>query len=359
MKRLLALLVAIGLVVGAVVVRGMLDDDSDGAGTNTEGDGNAEGALVVVCVSELAPACEQLAAEDPEVTVRIEEAQTTLELLTSDDFDGRADDFDAWLTVDPYPAMAAQQRQRALLDPSLGDPSPVLARSPLVIVGWNDRLAPLGSACPDATVTWRCIGEKTAVPWPTIGGAESWGVVKPGQPSPGRTASGLLTLAQASASWFGTSAYAANDFVDPAFRSWFDTLERGIPYYPPPPRTPLDEMLSKGPSTFDVAGSIEAIATPAVARSRDKERLSVLYPSPLGTADVVLVPLARTERSKDVVNLQRSSTLSDALTTSGWRVQDRPVPNGADPDLELPADNGLPKPGVLEALRYLWLDVVR
>lgn len=369
MKRLLAVLVAIGLIAAAVAIRGMLDDRGDDSGRTTT-DGGASGragATVVVCVTELAAACQQMVADtgaEVDVTVRIEDAQTTLELLTSDDFDARAADFDAWLTLEPYPTMVEEQRRRALLDPTLGDTSPVLARSPLVIAGWNDRLAPLGSACPDAAVTWRCIGDETAAPWASLGGDESWGVLKPGQPSPARSASGLLTLAQATASWFSTSTYAANDFVDPAFRAWFESLERGIPYYPPTPRTPLDEMLSKGPSTFDLTGSIEAVAAPAIGRSRDKDRLSILYPSPLVTADVVLVPLARTERSKDVAKLQGSSTLSDGLATTGWRTQDQPVPTpavvgGADPDLVLPPGNGLPKPGVLEALRYLWLDVVR
>ncbi len=355
MRRLLAVFGAIGLVAIAVVVRATIDGDDHGGG---DGSGRPTSTLTIVCISELGPVCAALDADDPKISVRIESAQTTLDALVSSGFDPAAASLDLWLTVDPYPAQVAEQRFRALLEPSTGEPSPVLARSPMALVGWNDRLAPLTSAC-GGSVTWRCLGDHASDPWSSIGGQELWGVVRPGQANPSRTATGLLTLSQATASWFGTADFASNDFRDPAFQAWFTKLERGVPSYPTPPRTPLDDMLSLGPSTFDVAGSPEAIAAPAVDRSRYNGDLALLYPDPMVTADVVLVPVAGSRHADEVDTVAPSRALRTALLDAGWRVPDAALPALADPDVVLPDSNGLPRAGVVEALRALWLEVTR
>ena len=160
--------------------------------------------------------------------------------------------------------------------------------------------------------------------------------------------SALSRAAEATNSWFGNADYASNDFGDPAFRAWFEKLERGIPSFPTPPRTPLDEMLSKGPATFDLAADTEAAAGQA-GRSRDKDRLSILYPSPLATANVVLAPIAGRDGEDRVRRMLDSNDATTAFTDAGWRVGDD----------TLPADSGLPRAGVLEALRALWIEVIR
>jgi hypothetical protein len=183
--------------------------------------------------------------------------------------------------------------------------------------------------------------------------------MKPSHPVPDVTASGLLALSQATASYFGRTDYASNDFVDPGFRRWFEQLERSIPSFPAPPRTPLDEMLSKGPSVYDLAGSIEAEAAPSVALSRDKDRLSILYPSPATVADVVVVPITNANRGGRVTSLLQSDDVAELLAQSGWRVDGQPLADSLDPDFELPAGSGLPRAGVLEALRALWIETIR
>ncbi len=358
MKRVFALLGAIGLIAAAVLVRGVLDGDDGGTdgGTGANRGAAPTAALTVICISELATVCDQLAVDNDKIAIRIEEAQTTLDALIAGDFDATTAGFDAWLTVNPYPAQVDEQRDRALLEPVLGEPSSVLARSPMALVGWNDRLAPLAASC-GGTVSWRCIGDHAAQPWSAIGGQELWGVVRPGQANPARTATGLLTISQATASWFGSANFASNDFRDPAFQAWFSRLERGVPEYPAPPRTPLDLMLSQGPATFDVAGSPEAIAASAVARSRYSSALTLLYPDPMVTADVVLVPVHGS--NDDVAKLATSDDLRDALTKHGWRVAGEPLASSADPNLVLADTDGLPAPGVVEALRNKWLEVTR
>ena len=209
-------------------------------------------------------------------------------------------------------------------------------------------------------ITWRCIGDNGARPWPDLGGSAAWGVVKPSHPLPDPTATGLFVLSQATASYFDDTSFASNDFDgDPAFGRWFEQLERSIPSFPTPPRTPLDEMLSIGPAVFDLTGSLEALAGPSIARSRDKDRLSILYPSPATVAEVVVAPVTNNSRGARLTKLLQSDEVAALLARNGWRVDGQPFADGVDPAYTLPSETGLPRPGVLEALRALWIETIR
>ncbi len=227
MKRFGALMLAAALIVIAVVVRNRLDDNSS-SGSNSD----TSAAATVVCVTELDAVCRALDQRHTDLTVRIEDEATTQQTLVSASFDPSNPPFDAWVTLQPFPEMVAEQRSRALLPVALGDTSQPLARSPLVIAAWNDRRAALETACPGG-ITWKCIGDQAGRPWADVGGSAAWGSVKPSHSVPDVTASGLLVLAQASGSYFGRSDFARNDFDgDPGFGQWFEQLERSIPYVP-------------------------------------------------------------------------------------------------------------------------------
>jgi hypothetical protein len=355
MKRVFAVLAAICMIALAVFIRGQLDDEGSSDSRSSSSSGGT-----VVCATELAAACFELDRAEPDVDVRVEDATTTQATLSDSAFDLEEPPFDVWLTLQPFPAMVADQRARAFQPAALDDAKGPIARSPMVVVIWNDRRAALETSCPpDTTWPWRCIGDVAGRPWGEVGGQAAWGSVKPSHPVPDTTASGLFALSQATASYFGRTDYASNDFVDPAFRRWFEQLERAIPAFPAPPRTPLDEMLSKGPAVFDLAGSTEAAAGPAVASSRDKDRLSILYPSPATTADVVIAPVADSAQGGRLTRLLESDEFAGMLARTGWRVEGRPLADGLDAVYELPGDSGLPRAGVLEALRALWIETIR
>lgn len=350
MKRVLALVAAVAMITGAVYVR---DHRSGGS---SSGAGAARATLV--CASELQSACASIGAAHPEVTIRIEEAQVTLDRLAKAGGDPSSAGFDAWLVPQPWPEMANQQSQQNGSAPILGEPSRVVARSPLVIAIWNDRREALNARCAGA-ITWRCIGEVAGSPWASTGPEASWGAVKPGHPTPDTTAAGLLVLGEASASWFGSASYASNDFADPAFRTWFTRLERSIPSFPVPPRTPLDDMLFTGPASFDLTGSTEAAAGPAISAGRDSAKLSILYPAPLTTADIVAAPVAGSDAGDRVSTIIESDQTARALAGAGWRVDGQANAPGIPDEPALPADANVPRAGVLQALRALWIGVVR
>jgi hypothetical protein len=350
-RRLLALLAAVLMVALAVIVRDRIDADDE-----TAPDRRASRNVVLLCVSELEPVCRQLAEADPALDIRVEPAGVTIERLRDGALGAEDVDIDAWLTLGPLATMIDEQRERdgrqQLFDESQGP----YARSPLAIAIWNDRRQALEGHCGEA-ITWRCIGEVAGVPWPEAGGEPGWGAVKPSHPDPAGTATGLFTLAAATNSWFGNESYASQDFNQPEFRRWFERLERAIPEFPIPPRTPLDTMLFGGPAAFDLAGTTEAAGGPTIARSRDRDRLTIIYPSPSVVAEVVLTELTGSDGGGRVREQLESERTATALADAGWRVENRPVTEGLDPGFEFPASSGLPRPGVLEALRALWLEV--
>jgi len=342
----------VAMIIGALYLR---DSRSNSGGSN-ESTGSARGTLV--CATELQAACATIGQHHPELAIRVEEAQTTLTSLAKASGDPGSVGFDAWLVPQPWPEMANDQRQQSGAGAAFDATSGVLARSPLVIAIWNDRRDTLGPLC-GGTITWKCVGETAGSAWGPNPPQSSWGAVKPGHPTPEHTAAGLLVLGEASASWFGDANYASNDFANPGFRSWFTRLERSIPNFPVPPRTPLDDMLFTGPASFDLTGSTEAAAGPAISASRDSGRLTILYPSPLTTADVVVAPVAGSDAGDRVKNLIESNETADALAGAGWRVDGKPAASGLPDRPPLPPESNLPRAGVLQALRSLWIEVVR
>jgi hypothetical protein len=164
---------------------------------------------------------------------------------------------------------------------------------------------------------------------------------------------GLLVIGQASTDFFDSPSFASNDFDSGGFRSWLRNLEDSVPAFPATAGSPLDQMLAAGPAGYDLVGATEAEAGPAVTASRDRDRLTIIYPSPMATADVLFAPVARSDGADRLRELLEDDDTAAQLAERGWRVDGEPLAPGLDPDLELPDDNGLPRPGVLQALRNL------
>jgi hypothetical protein len=350
MKRLLALVAAALMIGGAVLVRGWLDDGGGSAGDDDPDDDRGDVA-VLACDPSLETVCLELASDRDDLDVVIEDAADTRARLEPGS--ARPDEvgIDGWITIAPEPEIVAEQRERAGLPAILGEPSAPLARSPLVMVGWNERVDVLIGAC--GQLDWRCVGDRAGAPWESIDGDAGWGRVEPGIDDIERDATALAVGGQAAASFFETADFASNDFELDGFRSWWEDLFDAIPNFPATRSTVLAQMLAAGPASYDVVGATEAHALPTVNASREKDRVTVSYPSPVTTADVVIAPVVDTRGADVIEALATDEDLAAALAADGWRVDGYDLPSGADPDLTLPADTGLPRPGVLEALRRL------
>jgi hypothetical protein len=261
--RVLALVVAVGLIVGAVFLRSAFDDDEAATATGEDG------PVRVVCATELAAAC-------AEVDGDVEDAARTASRLIGE----AQPDLDVWVAPAPWPAMVDDARTRAGRD-ALFDDATVVARSPITIVAGGDP----------GDCGWRCIGDGTD----TLG-----------MPSPD-AGFGLLVLGAAATDWFGTADFAANDF-DPAFRSWITGLADRIVVTDDPVRRILQSR-----AFFDLAVSYEASARSTLdAASADrKDGLSLQYPHPMTFLDATVAAVGG-------VGTSITDAAGDALLANGW-----------------------------------------
>src|SRR5690242_8917414 len=115
------------MISASLFIRGRIDDN--GSDTSTP----SGGVTKLACVTELA---------SDKVSITVEDAGATLTKL---------DQYDGWLTFDPWPAMAALQQQRTPVNPI------ALASSTLQIAVVNDRATALTTAC-GGSITWKCLG---------------------------------------------------------------------------------------------------------------------------------------------------------------------------------------------------------
>jgi hypothetical protein len=344
--RLLAVVIAVAMIIGAFAIRDLvLDDDDDGRA----GNGGGSNGLRVACIDELADVCADLDAD-----VTVEAAGVTAADLIDP---AEPAEVDAWITVAPWAQIVRDRRTEAgdepLLDPDVGP----LARTPIVFVARRERADVLARAC-GGQVSWTCLGERAGTPWADFGGDETWGGVRPAHAEAENSAVGLLAVGQAVGHFVATDQippdrvtpadWEAND----AFPGWFQRLERAIPDAAfAPGRDPFDQWLQTRGTAYDVVATTEANARPALAEAAPEVRdaAAVLYPAPVASADIVLAPVAGGRNASGL-----EDPLRDALAEHGYRVDGDP-PAGA-PALE--DTDGLPSPGALYALRDVWSGVV-
>ncbi|MHB1137823.1 MAG: hypothetical protein ACYC2O_02630 [Microthrixaceae bacterium] len=327
MKRLGAVVLAVVMIAGAVLLR----DRLDGATTGERGGESFR----LRCSTELAQVCTAIAAARDDVQVSTESAGRTADTL-SELPDGERPEFDAWLVDGPWAEIVADNRAFAGLDDAvLGEPSAVLGRSPAVIVTAPGRGADLTEAC-GGSITWRCVGE------------QALGSQRVGLPTPER-GDGLVVLAEATASFFGTTTYSSGDFQDPAFTGWFAGLTELSTQTALGSQTPLARALAAA-GTFSVVGALESQSAVLL---RGRQGYTTTYPEPMVTADVVLAPVAGIDSGDALVRLD-ADLLAEQLAATGWRVQGQPTVDGVDTAVSLPETSNLPSPGVLQTLRDLW-----
>ena len=322
MRRLLALLAAMAMVAGSIAIRSRLD----------RGEDDRTNPLRIVCAAELGAVCDSLRQSTAQVTV--EASGTTADRL------GRSSDgdpgLDGWVVPSPWPQIVDGRRQVRALPALFGTVSTRLARSPLVLVVRKTLADTLGPRC-GGTVGWKCLGDAAGATPPQA---------KPGHPDPAADAVGVLLVGQATAAFFGrVDDLSTVDLDDPDFARWFRALERATPPLVSGGSL-LGEMLGTNFAAYDAVGTTEAEAMTILAASAVRDRVVLSYPVPMATADVVLASAGgdNTRRLRDVAV---GDAILRALAESGWQVDGRD--SGGGP--RLPATNGLPSPGFLDALR--------
>jgi hypothetical protein len=305
-RRVLAVLGAIGMVTVAMLVRQTIEDGDDG-------ESDPDDPVVVLCAADLLDACDALGRD---VTVRAEPAATTAGAIT----DGTvADDVDAWITTTAWLEVVEGRTPDAL------GAARALATAPTVVATAPGRYAAVTDLCTGDDV-WSCLGDAAGSDWADLGsGDPAWRELKVGLTDPD-SATGLPVLASASAGFFGTTTFAANDPGFDAFEGWLANLAEPSASGDPNPV----ETLATRPGTYSAAGSILAIADAFDARGVD-----TIDPDPAVAATIAIVPL----RDGD---LPDTADVRQLLVAAGWA-------GASDGDLAPTL-----KPGVMAALHTLW-----
>ena len=319
MRRVLALVAAAAMVGGSLAVRSRLDRREE----------DRANPLRVVCAAELGPVCDALDRE--RALVSVEAAGVTADRLGRST--GEDPGVDGWLVPAPWPEIVDGQRRSRQLVPLFPEVTSPLARSPLVLVARRTLADGLAARC-GGPLGWKCLGEAAAA-----------GAAKPGHADPSVDGVGALVLGQATAAYFGRGDLSTIDLDDPDFARWLTAVERAAP----PSASggsPLNEMLGTNFAVYDAVGTVEAEAVPVLAVSAARDRVVLLYPSPMATADVVLASRGG-NTSRRAADVAGGDVTRRALAGGGWRVEG--VTRTTEP--ALPPANGLPSPGFLDALR--------
>jgi hypothetical protein len=247
-------------------------------------------------------------------------------------------EFDGWLTPGPFPQLVRETRKSEGDPPLIDRVSRPLARSPVVIAMWKERAAALAKHCADNAIEWKCLGNAAGRRWTDVGGQETWGTVKTALPDPSTSAAGLVALAAATATFFGQPDVGLLDIEEnDLYGVWLNNL-RGANV-----TADVERMLAAGPSIADAVAGLEVTVKPVVDRAANAGAVSVIYPSPVATADVYLGTVT-SKRSALLAELLGGDLGRTTLVGAGWKVG----------DTGLPATSYLPTPGLLGPLRSRW-----
>lgn len=334
--RLLAAVAAVAMVVGAVFVRGRLDQRKE----------DKQVTPVLHCVSELIDLCRDISNRSPEINVIISPAGKSIEMLTAA---GGDKGFDGWITIEPWAVMADALRAQRSLPAHFAPERVDLGRTPVGLAVWPDRKAAMEGFC-KGVLTWKCLGQVAAKgQWSSVGGGArpEWGPIKINLAEAGDYAVGLTVLAAATQDYFGgRTDLSTLDLEDAGYQEWLSGLKKATPVTP----RRFGEVLATGVSIADAHASTEAeILGPLQGYARSPKP-DLIYPSPVMTADLVLatVPGRTGERLREIVG----DDVRDDVAEAGWRVTGKDDPKGATQPL--PRVNGLPDAGLLIALREAW-----
>jgi hypothetical protein len=309
-KRLATVVVAVGLIVGALVIRRNViegGDDGDGDGGDPQ-----DPAEELVCLTELAEVCTSLGESHPDLTITVEDAGETLARIVEGEPVG------LWLTFEPFPTMASLS------------PGSVLAASELA-VATPPELTPVLNARCTGQALWRCIGDSAGEEWGDVPGR-----VQPSVGDAGDTALGLASFASAVGGYYGTAQPNSTEWSNDAeFLGWVRGLVREVPVEDLTAGTPVATMVTR-PSAVNVAATSVAEIAGLGARAPEAEPS---YPEPSMWLQAVLAAPA----GADVPDALAQDAAA-ALRAAGW--------GGPDEAAQV-----LPSATTMVALRQLWEDV--
>lgn len=342
--RVGALVVAVGLVLGALVLRAGRD------GTREVVEGPTTGQEVIdavtatlVCTDDLEALCRDALPIGSALPVEGRPADALASDLA------RAGTTTSALVPTAWADVVDDARARAGLPPL--ERGGVVVSTTLAMAVWEDRGAVLAAACglPDAdALTWSCVGDHADRPWQDLGGDVRWGRVVVGHASPDQGL-GLVATTAVVASRTG-QPFALAQLRDPAFTAWFRQLERAIGSFDPAGGSHLRAMVTRGPSVADVAVATIADAATLPVADTAFGAITVVQAAPVLPVDLVVVG-SDPDAVVALTDALRTREVARAFADRGWN------PGPAVPPDDTTELSPLPDGGVLTAVRTVWDEV--
>jgi ABC-type Fe3+ transport system substrate-binding protein len=155
-----------------------------------------------------------------------------------------------------------------------------LALTPMVFVMWDERYQAFVKRY--QTVSFKTVGQALQEKggWSAIAGRPDWGLFKFGHTHPNQSSSGLMTLALMAYDFHGkTGGLALDDVLDMDYQNWVQGLERGVSGLSNSTGNLMQDMVLKGPSTYDAVFVYESVAVDYLENAEGRwGTLRVVYP---------------------------------------------------------------------------------
>jgi hypothetical protein len=311
-KTVLSVVVAVGLIVGALYVRGTFIEGDGAVAAGSEAPAGGMEGLTIVCDAALGDGCpaEAQPLDLGELLNVVTDPQTAPDVLVAPS------------------AVVALLEESQVSRVAFGDPRPV-ATTAVVVVVHEPRIDAVERGC-DEAVTWECVQQ-------VVRGGE----ITTGITDPATSSEGLLGRAALVGGHLGTTDYNANAFGDAAFIAWLDEVVQASSVQP----DPVSTLIQFSGAQNDAALTWEATGGATARRGAQRTPTVTLWPEPVTRVDVVAVGVdGVADGQVEAVAAQAA----DALQQAGWR-DPAGAPVGDGP--ALPDDDGLPGGGVLFSLR--------
>lgn len=255
---------AVVLVAGYVVPR--LGSDP-GAAPSVDAD------VVLACVPAVAPACREVAGDLGVATI-------------------------AWTPGEPVPASAVVVAPGPDLPAGVGS-GEVMARSPVVIAVWLERLPLLAEACGGA-VDFGCVAGNAGAAWTEIGGPETWGTFTIGLAEPGAGEAELL-------SWWAVQEAGPSPRLDAGLRLTASSDARLA-----------EDFVLFGASRADAIVVSEVAVAPQLGNAPLRGgRIEIVYPGEQPWVDYLATPTSR--QADELAEVLFTADVQDRLAAHGLR----------------------------------------
>ncbi len=322
MKRLGAVVLAVGMIVAALAWRSRGSGEAPRAGIDDQ-----SGPVVVVCGSDNSAVCDSLRdrLDASRFTVRSVAPLDTVAALNSQE----DPDWSYWVTSEIWVQSAISQPGSA--ERISAQSSVELGSSPTSLVMAKERSVPLAAHC-GGVIDWACIFNNAGKNWADLGGNSAWGQLKLGV-GPSSTSDGRLALAGFALAGLPAGADTTDLSVADSFRTQLSNASSSNKAAP--------DQLGRFLTTPAFASVIlSSKAQFRVADAANSSKFVVSTPEPALLDRLMVVPRAGSAAAPPP-SAELLKALSSVAADQGW-----------EPGSATAAD--LPSAGLLDQLAQLW-----